>query len=447
MEGESKGKFLEELRKRSKNQKRQIKIYRSGIKLPPSNHPATLRLTESLSKTQDLSIFETKLIQIYLQKRWEDSLRFFILDYVFILSGLFVLFLHAAFFRSLSVATPLLPLQLWNLVIESIELNNKGCRAYFSDFWNYFDILRFVFTFTYFGVAMTGDGLSSTDTSSKTDLLTLLSFAQSVKAFQIFSLFKSTRVLLRIVNEIVKDIVAFMLFVLATTVTVALLFTSATPDAELENDTYVGNMMHVFRLDFGDFEPDEYSQLDKAIFILAVLVVPLIFLNMLIAIMGDTFDRVKEEQGRRDFQEMAGLVYRYEIIGYSVCKWKKRVTAWKYIFVSEDVKYSGEEAIDVWEGRIRGIKLEIKKNFNKWMEWQGNFEKKFAAEQQKSEEWKKKYEADQQRSEEKWAKTEQLLSKILSRIEEVFALTKLRIGIRTPRRWIPSTEQREHLHS
>ena len=64
--------------------------------------------------------------------------------------------------------------------------------------------------------------------------------------------------------------------------------------------------------------------------------------------MGDTFDRVKEEQARRDFQEMAGLIYWYEIIAQTLCKCKKRKRDWKYIFVSEGVKYSGEEAIDVW---------------------------------------------------------------------------------------------------
>ena len=110
--------------------------------------------------------------------------------------------------------------------------------------------------------------------------------------------------------------------------------------------------------------------MDLAIFILAVLIVPLVFLNMLIAIMGDTFDRVKEEQDRRDFQEMAGLIYRYEIIAYSVCVWRKTKRVWKYIFVSEDVKHSGEEAIDVWQGRIRGIKLEIEKVLKKQEEWE-----------------------------------------------------------------------------
>ena len=163
-----------------------------------------------------------------------------------------------------------------------------------------------------------------------------------MKAFQIFSLFKSTRVLLRIVIEIVKDMMPFMAFVLATTVTLALLFTSATPDVALTDITYSDFLLHVYLLNFGDFSVDDYSGLDLFIFILGVLIVPLIFLNMLIAIMGDTFDRVKEEQGLRDFQELVGLIYRYEIIAHTLCKCKKHKSAWKYIYFSEDVKHSAE---------------------------------------------------------------------------------------------------------
>ena len=116
----------------------------------------TRKLTKHLSNTKDLSIFETKLIKLYLQKRWEESVWFFALDYLFFLIGLFILFLHSAFWRTPFSIIPLLLIQLWNLTIELIEMKNKGCRAYFSDFWNYIDILRFAFAFSYFGAAVAG---------------------------------------------------------------------------------------------------------------------------------------------------------------------------------------------------------------------------------------------------------------------------------------------------
>ena len=118
--------------------------------------------------------------------------------------------------------------------------------------------------------------------------------------------------------------IPFMLFVFATTLTVSLLYTSATPETSLTDRTYTDYLMHVYRLDFGDFSPDDYSPLDIAIFILAVIIVPLVLLNMLIAIMGDSFDRVMEDKERRDFQEMAGLVYRYEAIVDTLCQCRRK---------------------------------------------------------------------------------------------------------------------------
>ena len=70
-------------------------------------------------------------------------------------------------------------------------------------------------------------------------------------------------------------------------------------------------MRLVFLLDFGEFGDMEFNKLEWFIFIVAVLFVPLIMLNMLIAIMGDTYDRVKEESIKRDQHEIVWLLFEY----------------------------------------------------------------------------------------------------------------------------------------
>ena len=170
--------------------------------------------------------------------------------------------------------------------------------------------------------------------------------------------------------------IPFMVFILASTFIVTLLFTTATPDAALTNMTYLNYLIHVYRLDFGDFTLDHYSDLDRAIFILAVIIVPLVFLNMLIAIMGDTYDRVTEQQDTLYFRVTVQLLYRSEAILVTFCKCdRSKRGVWKYIFLSEDVKYSGEEVLDIWQGRIRGIKMEIERLLKKQEEWQNKNER------------------------------------------------------------------------
>ena len=316
-----------------------------------------------------------------------------------LLTGLFIIFLHASFYRTPYLITPLIPIQLWNIAIETIEIVKKKW-LYLADFWNIFDILRFIFTFAYFVVVIE----QSASQTTKTVLLVLLSLCQSVKAFQIFSLFKSTRVQLRIVIEIVKDMVPFMLFVFATTLTVSILYTSATPEQSLTDRTFTDFLMHVYRLDFGDFDPDSYSSLEIAIFILAVVIVPLVLLNMLIAIMGDSFDRVMEDKERRDYQEMVGLVYRYEAIVDTLCYLKKKKSkekAWKYIWYTEFLKEEGEEVIEAWQGRVRGIKIDLEKMQRKQEQWEQEMKK-----------WMKQNDEKQKKSEDK-------LMEKSSRIEKV----------------------------
>ena len=59
-------KFEAHLRKGGSTEKRVMRIFRSGLRLPGSNHETTLGLTYRLSQTKDLALFETKLIQIYI---------------------------------------------------------------------------------------------------------------------------------------------------------------------------------------------------------------------------------------------------------------------------------------------------------------------------------------------------------------------------------------------
>lgn len=78
-------------------------------------------------------------------------------------------------------------------------------------------------------------------------------------------------------------------------------------------------------------------------------------LNTVIAIMSETYERVKEDQGQRDLQELAGLVYKYKIIERVLCARRKPGT-WKYLYYSREVHQGEHEHSQTWQARIRGIK-------------------------------------------------------------------------------------------
>lgn len=85
----------------------------------------------------------------------------------------------------------------------------------------------------------------------------------------------------------------FLLFILSFTLLISLLFTASTTDDKLTYKTFSDYLISVSRLEFGDFDIEGYSPLEQAIFVIAVIAIPLILLNMLIALLGDTYDRAK----------------------------------------------------------------------------------------------------------------------------------------------------------
>jgi hypothetical protein len=55
---------------------------------------------------------------------------------------------------------------------------------------------------------------------------------------------------------------------------------------------------------YGDFSPDDYTAAGWVLFIISSILMPLVMLNMLIAIMSDTYARVMGEIVPSDFCEL-----------------------------------------------------------------------------------------------------------------------------------------------
>ena len=72
--------------------------------------------------------------------------------------------------------------------------------------------------------------------------------------------------------------------------------------------TFEEAIKHNYRLMFGDFETDGYSQAGWVLFIFASVLIPLIMLNMLVAIMSDTYARVMADILPSDFLELNEMI-------------------------------------------------------------------------------------------------------------------------------------------
>lgn len=97
------------------------------------------------------------------------------IESVLLLVGLAALFLHTSFDRRAVILVPLLLTQIWNFALGAVEIEKKRAK-YFSNFWNLFDLLRFLLSLVYFGLALSGTPSEAT----KALFLTLLCLCQGV---------------------------------------------------------------------------------------------------------------------------------------------------------------------------------------------------------------------------------------------------------------------------
>jgi hypothetical protein len=208
------------------------------------------------------------------------------------------------------------------LYFSSIELTSiwKQGLGYFNDIWNYMDTLLMLLNALQLFLLM-ACGATNTlivDAATIRNVASLCCFLMWVKMFYWMRLFKNTAHFITLIFRTIYDIRIFalmLLIILAAFANFFFIINNNTPSnpnhvkKEKEEDfhyvnDYVGqpffnSLISMYLLGLGEFDLDGYSKgpdvyFAWGFFILGTFLVLVVFMNMLIAIMGDTFSRVQE---------------------------------------------------------------------------------------------------------------------------------------------------------
>jgi hypothetical protein len=94
---------------------------------------------------------------------------------------------------------------------------------------------------------------------------------------------------------------------------------------------------------YGDFQADDYSATNWVLFLIASTLLPLVMLNMLIAIMSDTYGRVMADIVPSDFYELNKMILEQE----EVMLWNREKGTRSFLHFGAYIqKTEGDE----WEG-------------------------------------------------------------------------------------------------
>lgn len=133
-----------------------------------------------------------------------------------------------------------------------------------------------------------------------------------LKLFYFGRIFLSTASLVSMVIEITKDMRYFVM-VLMMGITgfgnFYMIISQNINGGLYDGNTYWNAFIYAFRTSLGDFDTDNFDGTDKyylyAVWFFNVLIALILLLNLLIAIMGDTFDRVRDSSENNMLKELS----------------------------------------------------------------------------------------------------------------------------------------------
>lgn len=271
-----------------------------------------------LSLTDNEGLFKTRQVTTVVNLLWEkyqeEIFRKVFMPYViyfFTTLIYFTFFLREGkttnwfnFLLDLSLQVLVLSNMLIFEMLEVIQLQGAGVREYVLDFWNSFDQISFIMNgMTLFAHAM------GYDIRIQKLMASVAMLMMYIKLFYWLRLFEATAAFIRMLAEIVQDIIPFLTFLVCCISMFAnsMLILDQSRRLAGAKESLITPVFDVPFLDaffrtylvaLGEFDMDGYEGLDSTVvwimFLLATFVAQLLFMNLLIAIMGDTFDRVQE---------------------------------------------------------------------------------------------------------------------------------------------------------
>ena len=203
------------------------------------------------------------------------------------------------------------------LILEIIQVKTNGL-SYFTDFWNLIDLTSLGLNAVYIWGEIT-NGITYNYLQVIGSIAVMLMY---FKLFYWMRLFKPFSAFIRMITEIIKDCQVFMIMLIISLMAFAnIIFVLNAnrihDDQDAIFDPLVGippldAIIHAYLTGLGDFNKDFYSEDNARIvwimFILATIIVQLIFLNLLIALMGESFSRINEKIEQSTLKEICGIM-------------------------------------------------------------------------------------------------------------------------------------------
>lgn len=262
----------------------------------------------SLMKCPYQDIFTSLLVQDILNEKWNK------LKWVLYIQG-FVYIAHLFVFGFLLFfpeEAPYLSIVLFilNLLLTIYELFQVYVLLldYLSDPWNWIDFLR-LFSMNLFIILYWQKDEKDPDSLIYFYTNSIVTFLIFLRGISYFRLFESTRYMIDLIKESITDMLGFILVLAFSVISFAFIF--YTLEDPKNKSSLIDNIVNSYSINLGGGEI-KGGALYKLLFYFATVINPIILLNLLISILGSTFERVESSRIISNYKELASLVLEVE---------------------------------------------------------------------------------------------------------------------------------------
>ena len=127
------------------------------------------------------------------------------------------------------------------------------------------------------------------------------------------------------IKEVSKDIVPFMIILILSMASYMHIMATLTfYEKELEEGIYSMLFQESYVLSLGELPSYDTISMKFVIFLIYSLLIPIVLMNLLIAILSDAYERVQSQAKSADIKVLASLIQEVEIMLRCLRKYRKR---------------------------------------------------------------------------------------------------------------------------
>jgi WD40 repeat protein len=356
-----------------------------------SGSSKSLELLESIYNSPYPEIYRIQFINSLIDSKWKDlytiNLSLSLLYLLSLVCIICMVFLPGEY-TTLAYISVLSYLALNSVFIayEVFQFLTSGLQ-YFLEFRNWFDIIRCSLAL-FWGICILTENADLLGSYYPLLMIATIIFCW-IKGLIYFRTFKSTRIFVRMVIEVTKDTSSFLILLFYTTLAYAAMF--AASSAEFRSSGFFLSLANAYSLDLSQFETKHLSITEWVVFVLATVVNCIIMLNLLISILGDSYERVQVNLVESDYSQMLDIIIEIE----KLMIWNRSQGELVYLHECRSAEKNRKDV--EWEGRLRILQDKIM-NVREFVE--------------------KKYEESEEKNERRLEKIEENNRKAVMKVEE-----------------------------